>query len=243
VSATLVPSRAVDAQERHALVAAVRRLASKARDYRGTRRRLRAGRVFDENYGTRTAENWRRSDIPRGILHRKLAVPYEATPPETVLELIGALPIEHRDYAFVDIGAGMGRVVMLASTFPFRLVVGVEFVPELVRIAQENLEIFPDGEIAASAIELRCTDAADYQFPSGAFVLYLYNPFSLSMLCRILANVVESVSSAPRNVYVILLSNEKAEAVLAAHGFEQVRRYVHRWLANDSPPLRPVGRL
>ena len=40
---------------------------------------------------------------------------------------------------FVDYGAGKGRTVVLASTYQFKRVIGVELAPELAAIAEENL--------------------------------------------------------------------------------------------------------
>ena len=42
----------------------------------------------------------------------------------------------------IDIGAGMGRAVLLAAEMPFRLVVGVELNPTLAQIARRNLAIW-----------------------------------------------------------------------------------------------------
>ncbi len=46
------------------------------------------------------------------------------------------------DYTLVDIGAGKGRVVMMASEYAFREVVGVELNPRLVKIARRNVRKF-----------------------------------------------------------------------------------------------------
>ena len=43
------------------------------------------------------------------------------------------------EVSFIDVGAGMGRAVLLAAELPFRRVVGVELNPTLARIARKNL--------------------------------------------------------------------------------------------------------
>ncbi len=50
-------------------------------------------------------------------------------------QMVSASDIEPHRYSFVDYGSGKGRVLLLAARFPFRRVVGVEFSPELHRIA------------------------------------------------------------------------------------------------------------
>ena len=42
-------------------------------------------------------------------------------------------------FDFIDFGSGKGRVLLVASHYPFRQVIGVEFSPELHEIAQENI--------------------------------------------------------------------------------------------------------
>src|SRR5580692_3477265 len=43
---------------------------------------------------------------------------------------------------FVDVGAGMGRAMLLAAEHPFHAVIGVELYPALVRIARRNLTVW-----------------------------------------------------------------------------------------------------
>jgi predicted RNA methylase len=58
----------------------------------------------------------------------------------------------HR-FSFVDFGSGKGRVLLVASHYPFREVVGVEFSPELQKIAEGNIRSTkaPNGAVRMSA--------------------------------------------------------------------------------------------
>jgi len=53
-----------------------------------------------------------------------------------------------RDYAFIDLGCGKGRVTTVASEFPFREVIGVELSTALAATARANAATvarrFPD---------------------------------------------------------------------------------------------------
>jgi len=46
------------------------------------------------------------------------------------------------EFTFVDVGAGMGRAMLLAARMPFRAVVGAELNPALAKIAQRNLVLW-----------------------------------------------------------------------------------------------------
>jgi hypothetical protein len=45
-------------------------------------------------------------------------------------ETLAALPIAYDKFAFVDCGSGKGRTLLIASEFPFKFIIGVEFAAE-----------------------------------------------------------------------------------------------------------------
>ena len=90
------------------------------------------------------------------------------------------------EYAFVDLGCGKGRAVMVASGLGFREVLGVELNLGLARIAQENVELWRRGGRAAAPIEVVCADATEVQFPEPPLLVYLYNSFQAPVLRQVL---------------------------------------------------------
>ena len=67
-------------------------------------------------------------------------VRYGATTQEVFRQLIETLPIlYHHEFTFVDFGSGKGAVLLYASEYPFKEVVGLEFSPELNEVAERNL--------------------------------------------------------------------------------------------------------
>jgi SAM-dependent methyltransferase len=107
----------------------------------------------------------------------------------------------HQD-VFLDFGAGMGRVLAIAATLPFRRVIGVEISPELCAVAAENLRR-ARGRLKCQDVQLVTADAATYQVPSDVSVIFFFNPFSGPVLSTALANIRESVRNAPRKVSII----------------------------------------
>src|SRR5688572_5705185 len=61
--------------------------------------------------------------------------PYEPTPFGVLEDMLIDLDIDHQRYTFVDLGAGKGRILCLASAWPWKRIVGVEFSRELHKIA------------------------------------------------------------------------------------------------------------
>jgi SAM-dependent methyltransferase len=139
---------------------------------------------------------------------------YQPTEPALFQEMMAGLPIEFETFTFVDLGSGKGRTLLMASEYPFRRIVGVELLPALHQIAQENLARYKSESQKCFAVEARCGDAAKFSFPAEPLVLYLFNPLSETGLRRVAANLDNSLKAHPRAVYVIY-HNPSLEHVLS----------------------------
>ncbi len=64
---------------------------------------------------------------------------YAAVEPERFRALMAALPINFSEFTFVDFGSGKGRALLLASEYPFKKILGLEFSPELHDVAVANI--------------------------------------------------------------------------------------------------------
>ena len=105
---------------------------------------------------------------------------------------------------FVDLGSGKGRILLLASEYPFRGVVGVEFAHELNEVAERNIALSANHRRRCHDVRTVTADAAEYVLPEGPLVLYLYNPFAPEILRRILEHNRGSLESGSRPVYVLI---------------------------------------
>lgn len=205
-----------DARRRHGRAASARLLARALwdflRDSTPERRRRRFGDMeFDWEHPVSTtagALSWRTRLL--GLL----SSPYQPTEPALFREMLAALPINHREFVFVDLGSGKGRALLLAADFPFRRIIGVELLPELHAVAQENIRRYrSDSQRCFDLSSLR-TDARDFEFPAEPMVLYLFNPLPESALAEVVARLERSLAPHPRPVFV-LYHNPLLEHVLA----------------------------
>jgi hypothetical protein len=86
--------------------------------------------------------------------------PYLPIRPPTARRVVRSLPIEnYSDYTFIDIGSSKGRMLLLASEFPFRKIVGVEMREDLHAQALENVRRFRQPNMKCSQIDCRLEDA------------------------------------------------------------------------------------
>ena len=125
-------------------------------------------------------------------------MPSPAGIPGTVLKELG---LRYEEYTFIDLGSGMGRVVLEAAEFPFRKVVGVEFSHELHGIAERNLSKTSDR--LRASIELICQDAQEYTLPLGNCIIYLFNPFRETVMQTVLKKLETSYRTTGAELYVI----------------------------------------
>lgn len=147
--------------------------------------------------------------------------PYQPTEPGLFHELIGAAAKfagDLKSFAFIDVGSGKGRALLMAADYPFRRIIGVEILPELHRIAEANIGRYESENKKCFALESVCQDAADFQFPDGPLLIYLFNPLPLAALTRLLANLGKSVAAGSRRV-VLLYHNPLLERALAEAAF------------------------
>lgn len=181
----------------------------------------RAGQRFDAEHGVTTEALVFLGELDPEAIGPSLehATHYEPTPVGEAEALLDASPLAPERATFVDLGAGMGRVVMLAARRPFRAVIGVEISPALVEIARENLRTLRDPNRAVRDVKIVRADAAEYAFPRGDLAVFMYNPFHGPVLETVIANVS---ALAGRDV-VLLYHTPVDRAVVDATGaFELV---------------------
>jgi len=160
---------------------------------------------------TGSTVGWRERLV--GMFHSS----YQPTEPAEFREMMAALKIPFEQFSFVDIGSGKGRVLLMAADYPFRRVLGVELLPELHRIAQENIRQYHRESQRCFAIESVCGDARDFAFPDEPAVLYLFNPLPEPGMVRFMENLESSLQKRARPLYVVY-QNPVWEDLLARVG-------------------------
>lgn len=182
------------------------------RDSTPERRRQRYGDMqYDWDYKVNTTSatvGWRNRLL--GVFHS----PYQPTELALFHEMLSALKVDFREFTFIDLGSGKGRVLLMAADYPFRRIVGIELLPELHRVTQENLSQYKSNSQQCFALETICSDAREFTFPAEPTVLYLFNPLPEEGLVQVIANLDRSLRERARPLYV-LYHNPLLDHVLA----------------------------
>ena len=172
---------------------------------------------FDEAHGVRTSGLVAGRYLKSGHAHDRHATAYYGVAPSVFHALLSrwrktrpTAPIEQT--TFVDVGAGMGRAVLLAAELPFRQVVGVELHPALVRIARRNLSAWRAAGRTHSSGRIVVRDAVDFAFPPGPCVAFLFNPFGAVVMRRWLREMMRTFDLRSGELDILYVNNEQEAA-------------------------------
>jgi hypothetical protein len=139
---------------------------------------------------------------------------YQASRPDVLRELLGSLNVDHGRFSFIDVGSGKGLALLLASEFPFREIIGLEFAREMHEVAVQNIRAYHDPAQRCHAIRSVLIDAMDFTLPTVPAVFYVNNPFKGRLIRQFAMRVADSYREHPRAVYFV-------------HGNPQSRRGLH----------------
>lgn len=158
--------------------------------------------------------------------------PYLPIRPAAARRVVRSLPIsDYSDYTFVDIGSGKGRMLLLASEFPFRKIVGVEMREDLHAQALENVRRFRPPKAKCSQIECVLADATRYNLPPGKLVVYLFNPFSADVMSQVLRRLDEAVDQDPREIILVYVYPEFGSQMKTMRNFRMIEETDHQFVA------------
>ncbi|HEX4154780.1 MAG TPA: class I SAM-dependent methyltransferase [Acidobacteriaceae bacterium] len=185
---------------------------------------------FDQLHGTDTSGLLPCSIIARGTQARpeELTAYYGIAPSilRSLLDLwlqrlrpLAPRPHPAIDHTvFLDVGAGKGRALLLASQHPFLRVEGIELNQQLAEIASANIRRWQqDAQANALApIALHLGDATTHPLPAAPILAHLFHPFEARTLRRFLRHVEQDLIHRPRP-FDLLYVNAEHDSLLDRH--------------------------
>ncbi len=185
---------------------------------------------FDAANGTRTSGLVAGRHLRSGHRHDRHATAYYGVAPSVFARLMVRWrrirpQTNIQETTFIDVGAGMGRAMLLAAEMPFRAVLGVELNPTLARIARRNLAWWRTAGRARPPMRLYCGDAAEFAFPSGKCLAFLFNPFGATVMRRVLKNVAKRFVERPGQLDLLYVNNEQEGVLETSRAWGFVRLF------------------
>ena len=184
--------------------------------------------AFDARFGTDTAAPFFGRD------QKPAAHFYVATTASLIYEILNSLALQPDMFAFIDMGSGKGRALLVASEFAFAKIVGIELSPHLHRIAKENVRRYSPASQRCTVFQLHCMNVTDYVYGPEPLVLFLFDPFGRDTFRSVVTNLEASLSAKPRDTFVVYIYPRFEDLLQSSGVFRKVRE--------GGPPWRPWSR-
>lgn len=206
---------------------------------------------FDAIHGTDTSGSVEPGNLGINAESSKLAIRYLPSPLRVTSWMLDRIGVDFREYSFVDLGCGKGRVLFVAAQRPFRNVVGVEISTELAAIARLNIDRFKPASQQIRAVTVENTDVRQFTMPAGNLLIHMYHPFDPAISEAVFTRLAAVRDTPPRRVVVAYLtythSVPSVAAMFAKFPWLRLRRYEetirgrYNWLFYEgSPPAAPA---
>ena len=131
---------------------------------------------------------------------------YGPVKPEIFCQAVKSVGIKYEDFAFVDLGSGKGRAMLLASEFPFREIVGIELSPKLQETARTNICKYKTKTQKCKEFRLVEADFTNCPLPSGRLLLYFFNPCHAPEMQKLVGNIRARLEAEPRETYLLYVN-------------------------------------
>lgn len=121
--------------------------------------------------------------------------PYEPTP-YCVLERLANSGLIRKKDVVLDYGCGKGRVDFLLSYQTKASTLGIEYDERIYQGAMENRK----SAVSGARTEFVAARAEEYEVPAEVNRCYFFNPFSVELLRKVMARILESYYENPREL-------------------------------------------
>lgn len=123
--------------------------------------------------------------------------PYEPTPYSVLERLANSGFIRKKDVV-LDYGCGKGRVDFFLSYQTKAKTIGIEYDERIYQATIENRKTAVSG----AKTEFVLARAEEYEVPAEVNRYYFFNPFSVELLRKVMARIIESYYENPRESYL-----------------------------------------
>ena len=121
--------------------------------------------------------------------------PYEPTP-YAVLERLANSGFIRKQDVVLDYGCGKGRVDFFLAYQTRAHCIGVEYDERIIAVAREN----GNTAVSSGRVEVLLGNAETFPVPQNVNRIFFFNPFSVEILQKAMARILESHYETPREM-------------------------------------------
>ncbi len=146
------------------------------------------------------------TEQPRGLDFSRNAYPYadesdnvwyERTAKKHIRTIFSYF--EDKSLPVLDLGCGKGYVLYQLQKMGFKRTDGIEYNPEFVDIANENMEKLG----LAGKVRILNMDAREFEHYDSYGIVYMFHPFGGQTMRAVLSGIEESLRRRPRKFYAV----------------------------------------
>lgn len=186
---------------------------------------------FDKKYGVSTTGDVEPTDA--GIVDetaRAHAIRYVPTREEVMRPILQTSLdlVTPKEFTFVDLGCGKGRVLLIAAQFPFAEIIGVELSPIHCETAICNRDHFVSQvgpHVQCRNIRVECANVMEYTFPNTNLMIYMYRPFLEPIFNGVLDRLCEFQQTTGHMVFIAYSCPAEERSLEKHMGFAKVKEY------------------
>jgi len=181
---------------------------------------------YDDRNSTDTASPIRNEELEMPDSEaQKHATRYLTAPERFIYYVLSHLDINYQEYDFVDIGCGKGRVLLVASRFPFRSIYGIELSQKALKIAENNIRTYRSADQKCFDIQIRNEDARCFEPSIANTVYYFFRPFDTVTLDTVMTKIASKLRGQGKAIYVVCVWPDLASVLKKFEllGFRTIR--------------------
>lgn len=181
-----------------------------------------SNREFDLQYNVETYTPVEVDDLDVASNMKSESNRFQSIYEELFEQAFSHVKIDYSIYSFVDFGSGKGKALLLASLYPFRRVIGIEFSADLCNVCRRNLDIFKPTAQKTKSFEILCIDARQYEFSVEPTVFFFFNPFRGVLMENVIEHIALSIRNYPRPAWIVYCNPDYATYIDAKEEFEPI---------------------
>ncbi|HKJ62360.1 MAG TPA: hypothetical protein VKA94_10260 [Hyphomicrobiales bacterium] len=130
---------------------------------------------------------------------------YDGPVPVKAFEwVMSFMPDDLREYAFIDVRAGLGRASLLAARYNFKRIVAYEYEPQLFDDLQMNIAQYPRSQMVCRNIDAYRGDINGIVMPDQPCIVYFADAWREPMINELVNYISDTYRQSPRRIYIIL---------------------------------------
>lgn len=174
--------------------------------------------AFDFYYRVETRQMIEPSEMDINKADLKDTKRYQGSHVRILRKAFREIDIDLSGYHFIDLGSGKGLAMFIASLYGVKKCIGIEIARKIQEICKKNSDTFCRRTgIDREKIELFQGNALDYKISTSNNLIYLFNPFNLNIVERVVAKLKNS--SLTPGMDIILSLNPRSDVILNSAGY------------------------